>query len=191
MALDAAWPNLNKDFDRASHKMENVVKQIYQEASLTMPEETESRERTNANANLLATLSLSDEYTTFPRDVSLPPANQHFFGRKSDMEAIAWHLGKFQPKDGLQSFTIFGIGGVGKTSLAVAFAHSCRANATYDAVFWIRSETSIALQESYTEIARALELPRASGDHGSNIILVKNWFNKTCMFRSASMPSKY
>ena len=84
----------------------------------------------------------------------------------------------------MQSFTIFGIGGVGKSSLAVAFAHSCRANSTYDAIFWIRSETSIAIQESFTEIACALELPRASGDHGSNIILVKDWLNKTCMFQS-------
>ena len=190
MALDAAWPKLNKDFDRASQKLEEAVQQIYEEASFTSfttAEEIESRERTNAS--LLATLALSDEYTSFPRDVSLPAANQHFFGRKSDLDAIATHLDKFQPRNGLQSFTIFGIGGVGKTSVAVAFAHSCRANSTYDAVFWIRSETSIALQESFTEIARALELPRASGDHSSNIILVKNWFNKTCMSQSAPMSS--
>ncbi len=184
MALDAAWPSLNRDFGRASQRLEEAVHQIYREASLTSfptAEEIESRERNNAS--LLATLSLSDEYTSFPRDVSLPAANQHFFGRESDLAKITTHLDKFQPRNGLQPFTIFGLGGVGKTSLAVAFAHSCRANSTYDAVFWIRSETSIALQESFTEIACALEFPRASGDHGSNIILVKNWLNKTCMFR--------
>ena len=190
MALDAAWPSLNKDFSRASQRLDDAVQQIYQEAALTSfttIEESESRER--SNASLLATLSLSDEYTSFPCDVSIPAANQHFFGRKPDLVAIQTHLDKFQTRNGLQAFTVYGIGGVGKTSLAVAFAHSCRANSTYDAVFWIRSETSIALQESFTEIARALELPRANGDHGNNIILVKNWFHKTCMFHSTSMPS--
>ena len=187
MALDAAWPSLNKTFDRASQKLEEAVQQIFQEASLTSfntAEEIESRERTNAS--LLATLSLNDEYTSFPRDVSLPAANRYFYGREPDLDAIATHLAKFQPRNGTQFFTIFGIGGVGKTSLAVAFAHTCRANSTYDAIFWIRSETSIALQKSFTDIACALELPRASGDHGGDIILVKNWLNRTCMFLSVS-----
>ena len=169
--------------------MEEAVQQIFQEASLTSfntAEEIESRER--ANASLLATLSLNDEYTSFPRDVSLPAANQYFYGREADLGAITTHLAKFQPRNGLQPFTIFGIGGVGKTSLAIAFAHTCRANSTYDAIFWIRSETSIALQKSFTEIACALELPRASGDHGSNIILVKNWLNRTCMLLLVSVP---
>ena len=189
MALDAAWPSLNKTFDGASQKLDEAVQQIYQEASLTnfnTAEEIESRERTNAS--LLATLSLSDEYTSFPRDVSIPAANQYFYGREPDLDAITTHIANFQPRNGTQSFTIFGIGGVGKTSLAVAFAHTCRANSTYDAIFWIRSETSIALQKSFTEIAGALELPRASGDHGGNIILVKNWLNRTCMFLRASTP---
>ena len=185
MALDAAWPSLNKNFDGASQKLKEAVEQIYREASLTKSntaEEIESRERTSAS--LLATLSLSDEDTSCPRDVSLPAVNQYFYGRKPDLDAITAHLAKFQPRNGTQSFTIFGIGGVGKTSLAAAFAHTCRANATYDAIFWIRSETSIALQKSFTEIACALELPRASGDHGSNIILVKNWLHRTCTFLS-------
>lgn len=169
--------------------MDEAVQQIFQEASLTSfntAEEIESRERTNAS--LLATLSLSDEYTSFPRDVSLPAANQYFYGREPDLDAITTHLAKFQPRNGLQSFTIFGIGGVGKSSLAAAFAHACRANSTYDAIFWIRSETSIALQKSFTDMAWALELPRASGDHGGNIILVQNWLNRTCMFLSVSTP---
>ena len=183
MALDAAWPSLNKTFERASQKLDEAVQQIFQEASLTSfntAEEIESRERTNAS--LLATLSLADEYTSFPRDVSLPAANQYFYGREPDLDAITTHLAKFQPRNGTQSFTIFGIGGVGKSSLAAAFAHACRANSTYDAIFWIRSETSIALQKSFTDIAWALELPRASGDHGGNIILVQNWLNRTCVF---------
>lgn len=108
----------------------------------------------------------------------IPPEREYFQGRTETLEAIKNHLVKSD--DHVRSFAIYGLGGVGKTSLALKFAHDCWTNRTYDAIFWIKSETSFALKQSFTDIACRLNLPDAQhGDHDSNIIQVKNWLNQT------------
>ena len=76
------------------------------------------------------------------------------------------------------SVTIVGIGGAGKTSVALEFAHLSMYSK--DAILWIRSETPAALSQSFTQAAQDLHLPGVSGlDHTSNRLILLDWLRIT------------
>jgi tetratricopeptide (TPR) repeat protein len=60
---------------------------------------------------------------------------------------------------GLMLQALSGLGGVGKTQVAVAYA--LQHKNTYRAVFWLRAETEVELTRSFVEVARSLSLPQA------------------------------
>ena len=85
------------------------------------------------------------------------------------------------PKDdgSLRTYTIYGKRGIGKTEIALQFAHKNPSG--YDALFWIACETSVAIRESFTLIAKALKLPGAEGNlpHEENLLKVHSWLKRT------------
>ncbi|PVH73594.1 hypothetical protein DL98DRAFT_594860 [Cadophora sp. DSE1049] len=70
---------------------------------------------------------------------------------------------------------------VGKTSLALQFAHSCAGDGIYDAIFWVQCETSVTIRQSFGKIAEALEIPGAERDdrHEESLIAIKSWLKLT------------
>ncbi|KAL9593091.1 MAG: hypothetical protein Q9179_006109 [Wetmoreana sp. 5 TL-2023] len=110
--------------------------------------------------------------------IFLPSQNPRFFGRDGELKEIKARLGSICPSATPPSITLEGIGGVGKTSIALQFAHM--AKTWCDAVLWIHSETTIALAQSYTDAARSLHLPGLTdGDHANNRLIVLEWFSNT------------
>jgi hypothetical protein len=73
---------------------------------------------------------------------------------------------------------ISGLGGVGKTQLAVEYA--CRHAADYQAVRWLRAEEPITLASDYASLAAALSLlERVAADQPLIIEAVRHWLNGT------------
>ncbi len=64
--------------------------------------------------------------------------------------------------DGVASVALYGLGGVGKTQLALHFAHSQRKE--YEAILWFRCETAEALRSSFSQAAVDLQLPDVKPD---------------------------
>lgn len=54
--------------------------------------------------------------------------------------------------------TIAGMGGVGKTSLALEYAHEALANKAYDLIYWIYSGTEISLFNSYKSLLEKMKI---------------------------------
>lgn len=79
----------------------------------------------------------------------------------------------------MRTYTIYGKRGIGKTEIALQFAHTNPSG--YDAIFWIQCETSVAIRESFTAIAKVLKLPgaEASLPHEENLLKVHSWLKKT------------
>ncbi len=105
--------------------------------------------------------------------------NSRFFGRKTELEKIDQYLGA---KDvaGLRSLAIHGLGGVGKTQTALAYAYSKVGD--FDAVIWLAAETEIALSSSLGEAAHHLSLPQSEVGHSiNNVQLVMKWLQTTGM----------
>ncbi|KAI1083670.1 TPR-like protein [Whalleya microplaca] len=77
-----------------------------------------------------------------------------------------------------QSIALHGLGGVGKSYVALKYAQSKRPE--LDAILWIYSETPTAIAASFTDIALRLELSGANPEHSEkNRVLVLSWLQST------------
>lgn len=85
---------------------------------------------------------------------TVPGRNPDFTGRRSTLEELrgALHVGGGSPLP----FTLFGMGGVGKTQLAIEYAH--RHAHDYDLVWWVPAQQPATVRASLTELAHRLGL---------------------------------
>jgi tetratricopeptide (TPR) repeat protein len=94
--------------------------------------------------------------SAFPPVWRVPyPRNWAFTGRQELLEELAAGLGEGTATAITQA--IAGLGGVGKTSLAVEYAY--RQQSAFDVVWWVRAEEPATLTSDFTGLAGALNLP--------------------------------
>ena len=79
---------------------------------------------------------------------NLPRQNRFFCGREEEIGQIAE---RFQ--NGISVQGLFGMGGVGKTQIALQYAHIHQAD--YDFIWWINAENSLVLQNSVSAFLTA------------------------------------
>ncbi|MEG3634902.1 FxSxx-COOH system tetratricopeptide repeat protein [Micromonospora palythoicola] len=84
---------------------------------------------------------------------NVPARNPHFTGRDRDLKALAEGLAAGSP---LTVHSIRGLGGVGKTQLAVEYAY--RQTAHYDVVWWVAAEEPTAIPDQFARLAQRLEV---------------------------------
>lgn len=120
---------------------------------------------------------------------SLPVSkNPKFFGRKDLLDKIAMALKPSSDPTEFRSVVVHGLGGLGKTQLALAFAYNHVEE--FEVILWIASETLPALEQSFSTIALdKLKLPGAQAkEHTRNAALVLTWLQNTSM--CAATPRK-
>jgi hypothetical protein len=79
-----------------------------------------------------------------------------------------------------RSLALYGIGGVGKSSVALRYAETRIHRKELDAMFWIAGEKDVTIRQSFTNIAVRLKLPGAQPkDHDQNRTLVLDWLQNT------------
>jgi hypothetical protein len=98
--------------------------------------------------------------------------NPHFTGRVTLLAALRTALTSGQPAALTQA--ISGLGGVGKTQLAVEYAY--RYAIEYDTVWWVRAEESATLTTDYAGLAAALNLPEHVASVQEVVVAVRRWF---------------
>ncbi|KAL0929601.1 Kinesin light chain 5 [Colletotrichum truncatum] len=75
-------------------------------------------------------------------------------------------------------FGLVGLGGFGKSQMAIQFAYHVQAASSETSVFWVRGSTNATFEESYRSIADVLALPRRH-DPGANVAaLVRDWLQR-------------
>jgi hypothetical protein len=93
-----------------------------------------------------------------PRVFTVPfPQNPCFKGRAVALTALREALAGRGAAAVTQPLAVHGLGGVGKTQLAVA--HSYAHAADYDAVLWAAADSPATLRSSLAALAGALEIP--------------------------------
>ena len=103
--------------------------------------------------------------------------NPFFLGRDDLLERLHVQLQPGQTIALSQPQAISGLGGVGKTQLAIEYAY--RYHQDYRAVLWARAATRDELISSYSEIATLLNLPeQQEGDQEITLAAVKAWLQK-------------
>ena len=110
------------------------------------------------------------------------PQNPLFTGREELLTQLATTLHAGQPTALSQPQAITGLGGIGKTQLALEYAYRYRAD--YQAVLWAQAETRENLTSSYLTIATLLNVPEKNEQESARVITaVKNWLqrNTSCL----------
>jgi nucleoside phosphorylase/Tfp pilus assembly protein PilF len=98
----------------------------------------------------------------------------HFVGRQEELAALEAALGDGGTSVLSQPASVHGLGGVGKTLLAVEFAY--RHAADYAAVLWLSAEEPTVLAAAFADLARELGLPEADKpDQGVRTAAVLRW----------------
>ena len=87
---------------------------------------------------------------------NLPLRNTNFTGRKQALTQIKEQLN--QQKLGVITQAISGLGGIGKTQLALEFAYQAAERKDYSAIFWIPAETTDSMRTGYETIAKQLHI---------------------------------
>jgi Tfp pilus assembly protein PilF len=98
----------------------------------------------------------------------------HFVGRQEELAALEAALGDSGTSVLSQPASVHGLGGVGKTVLAVEFAHIHAAD--YAAVLWLNAQEPTVLAAAFADLARELGLPEADEpDQGVRTAAVLRW----------------
>lgn len=114
--------------------------------------------------------SLSQSAEGHPNVFNAPPRSAHFTGRDELLNILAAQLDQHQTGAIVQAGAIHGLGGVGKTQLAIEYAHR-RAN-HYGLIWWLPAEESVTLASRLAALARQLGVP----DHpNQDFVLAGLW----------------
>ncbi|KAJ6080554.1 Tetratricopeptide-like helical [Penicillium canescens] len=106
--------------------------------------------------------------------------NQSFFGRDEILTNIRTFIHDNDINRQQRSMMLWSAGGVGKTQIALAYAHEERERGV-GVVLWINSETQLTVDQSFTAAAVLLKLTGASreNDLQTNKDLLMKWLQST------------
>ncbi|OAL56942.1 kinesin light chain 1 [Pyrenochaeta sp. DS3sAY3a] len=106
-----------------------------------------------------------------PTYLSLPfPRDTHFVGRESQLRSIERIT---LTRDVHQRMAIYGLGGSGKSALALEVAYRALADHTRDLVFWVPAMSRESFELAYREIGIRLQIPEVSNIDANVNQLVK------------------
>jgi tetratricopeptide (TPR) repeat protein len=95
-----------------------------------------------------------------PLVANLSPRNPAFTGRADLLDQLHTSLHPGQTAAVVQAQAVHGLGGVGKTQLALEYAH--RHADDYDLVWWVAAEQPVAIPGQLVALARRLGIPEAA-----------------------------
>ncbi|RDW73410.1 hypothetical protein BP6252_07317 [Coleophoma cylindrospora] len=100
--------------------------------------------------------------------------DENFVGRQDALEALESH---FSTRDVHTRVVLAGLGGVGKSQIAIEYSYLLKDNDPEIWVFWVHAATAERFEQSYRTIAAKLEL-RDWGDPKTDIFaLVSSWLS--------------
>ncbi|KAJ6256896.1 hypothetical protein Dda_7779 [Drechslerella dactyloides] len=124
----------------------------------------------NGKGQLLGTLDKPDQRTLFKVPFE---RDRDFTGRKDILKAIDTCF------ESESRITISGIGGVGKSHIALEYCYNFRDKNPRSSVIWVYCGTTTRFQEEYRDIAVRLDLPGCSHKIFDDILpLVRGWLSK-------------
>ncbi|KUJ22180.1 uncharacterized protein LY89DRAFT_778484 [Mollisia scopiformis] len=183
-SLEIEWAPLEQQFSSTSRHIGEVLSRIEMLSKFAERSSQASRTSSVQEQPLLSSslkqLSLSDEHARLPCVVLPAIRTSRYFDRVDLGQKIEEHFNEVGTEQSFRSLTIHGLGGVGKSIVALRYAENKLRKGELDALFWVQSEKLVSTKQSFTDIALRLRLPDArQGDHDQNLALVLNWLQQT------------
>ncbi|MEV4237161.1 FxSxx-COOH system tetratricopeptide repeat protein [Nocardia sp. NPDC049737] len=110
--------------------------------------------------------------SSVPRISNLPSLTLNFVGRQDVLAAVEQNLDEQLTAAVVQTIAISGMGGVGKTQLALAYAY--RNLARYELIWWIPAERSAVVAESLHKLAIRLGV-YSTDTHSDSMGPLRDW----------------
>jgi hypothetical protein len=174
---EQAWPDMNENIESQLSSMDLTIKHVY---DITIHSKVNLDRQVKNFSQRHALIIEPEEPGTFPNMILPFQQNTNFYGRTEELDKIYQYLSPKADR-AYHTYTIYGRRGVGKTEIALQFAYTNPPK--FDAVFWIQCETSVAIRQSFTDVAVSLNLPGADrdGHHEENLLAVKDWLKRTSL----------
>lgn len=174
----STWPQLTEKFATTVEDIEDVLNRVERVATIYQ------RQYQGDLSSWLSYLSLaphvSRDTAQIPCYVLPPIRTARFFDRDDVIEKIDSHFKDGNSTTPLRSLALYGMGGVGKSHVAMKYLEKNLATKEYDAIFWVKAESSVSIQQGFTEIALRLKLPDTGpATHDENRMILKGWLQQT------------
>ena len=159
----SAWNECQGDFKRTIKRIKRLSAAVETEADLARMKREE--EKYLEAINVVKDLRLSSPNQDLaPKRWCVPRSwMKYFWGREEQLEALRLSLSKENETNECRVSALHGMGGVGKTQIALKCA-SAFAQEGCD-VFWVAAENTMTLHQSCTELCRQLKLlEKGDGD---------------------------
>ncbi|CAG8978830.1 hypothetical protein HYALB_00013204 [Hymenoscyphus albidus] len=173
-----AWESLTTIYNKAYQNIDEAVMRIERVAKIA---EKQARDIQNMQVmqHLISLGRPRPDRATLPCN-NLPVAeNRRFFGCQDMLQQLEEHLLPSDTNSHFSSIALYGLRGIGKTQIALAYAYQKLDE--LDAVLWIPSEDYFSIQQGFSRVAvDYLKLLNAhSQSYQENMILVLNWLHTT------------
>lgn len=173
-----AWPQLTSDFRRTIKRLKRLSQIIESEV-----EAARMRWEGEKHDQVLCLLKRLQETSTKKDVIPLYHVplglNEKVLWREAEIQKIHDSLDQKVDSRASKSLALHGMGGVGKTAIALQYATSARDR--YDAIFWISADDRVKMSQDFLDIAQKLDLipqDRKSEDGRTAMTKVKTWLNE-------------
>ena len=176
-----AWEDFRDDFSRTIRRIRRLSAAVESEAeSARMRQE---RSKYAEVLDLMETLKIAKPQDDDAIQLYAVPSqvSPKFWGRDDALDAIKKALAPAEKPHCFKSFALHGMGGVGKTQIALQYANQSRE--LYRVVLWIAADNVINMGQSFRDIAEGLGLlqnDKEKQDTAAATLKVKNWLTNTC-----------
>ncbi|OAA56072.1 Tetratricopeptide-like helical [Cordyceps fumosorosea ARSEF 2679] len=171
---ETGWQEFHVGKDKVKTSIDGILEMVWKHVRFAS--HVEEMQRLQMILSLATNSPISQANIPFS---NLPVTrNARFFDRDNIIEKIDDHFARQSMTKGPRSLALYGLGGVGKTHVALKYA-SVKTE-EFPAILWIKGETAESLVQSFSEIAVRLKLHGAGiSKHEENRILVLDWLQKT------------
>jgi NB-ARC domain len=190
-----AWDEFRTDFSRTVRRIQRMSSTVESEADLSRMRTQEIKYR--EVLHLMEDLQRSKIQDPDPVKYYHVPSelNPRFWGREQTLKAIAEALDPEGSPGFLKTFALYGMGGVGKTQIALQYANQNRDR--YSATLWIAADSPISMGQGFLSVARGLGLMSSDEemrDAVTAILKVKSWLaesRESLAFTIKECPNTY
>ncbi|CAG9941288.1 unnamed protein product [Clonostachys rosea f. rosea IK726] len=118
---------------------------------------------------------------TFPQVKFVVPylKNDKFVGRTEILDQLKARLNFSEENHGSQRrVSLFGLGGVGKTQVSLAFIHWVKETNPDVSIIWVHASNLERFQQSFSSIAEKFQIPGHEDPKSNVLVLARQWLEK-------------